>query len=148
MQIANRTASRDYQLLEEYEAGIALTGDEVKSLMLGRGDISVAHVRIRGGEVWLVGAVIPQYSASSRKDYDPTRTRKLLLHKKQIRELEAQIKQKRLTIVPVKVYNKGPKVKIKIALAKGKRKYEKREEKRRKDIQKEVEKALKERTRA
>lgn len=144
MQIQNRRAHFDYQILEEYEAGLALTGAEAKTLKEGRGDISHAYVRIRDGEAWLVGANIPLYGHSSSKDYDPLRSRKVLLHKSELVSLGTKMSQSNLTLVPTKVYNKGRLIKLKLALAKGKKKYEKKESVKRKDIEREVQRALRE----
>lgn len=142
MRILNRRARHDYQLFENLEAGIALTGSEVKSVRAGRGDLSSAFVRIKDGEAWLVGANIPRYEAGS-KDYDPIRTRKLLLHKNELVSLSTKMAQQNLTLVPISLYTKGRLVKVRVALGKGKKQYEKRDAKRRKDIDREVERALK-----
>lgn len=142
MKIYNKRAKFDYQLLESLEAGIALTGAEVKSLKQGRGDLSSAFVRIKDGEAWLVGVNIPAYSSGPR-EYDPLRLRKLLLHKDQILSLDTKTKQQKLTLVPILLYTKGNLVKLKIALAKGKKRFEKKEEKKKKDLEREIERALK-----
>lgn len=144
MQIQNRRARFDYQIIEEYEAGLVLTGAEAKTLKDGRGDISHAFVRIRNGEAWLVGANIPQYGHSTSKEYDPLRSRKVLLHKSELVSLGTKLATANLTLVPTKVYNKGRLIKLKLALAKGKKTYEKKESVKRKDIEREVERALRE----
>jgi SsrA-binding protein len=146
MQIQNKRARFDYQILEEVEAGLALTGAEVKTLKEGRGDISHAFVRIRDGEAWLIGANIPQYGHSSSQTYDPLRTRKVLLHKEEIISLGTKMSQANLTLVPVKVYNKGRLVKVRLALSKGKKQFEKKETTKRKDIQRQIERDLKDRS--
>jgi SsrA-binding protein len=145
MRILNRRARYEYQILETFEAGISLTGSEVKSLKQGRASLSSSFARIREGEVWLMGANIPLFASSSPEGYDPLRERKLLLHKRQITALSLKVKQQQLTLVPMSLYTKGRLVKVKVALAKGKKRYEKRESKRRKDARREVEKALKNR---
>jgi len=123
----NRKARFNYEILEKYEAGIELLGLEVKSVRKGQIFLDGAFVIIRGGETFLINANIPPYQiANTPKDYDPLRNRKLLLTKKEIKELSENDK-KNLTIVPISVYNKGRKIKISIALAKGKKKFDKRE---------------------
>lgn len=143
MKITNRRARHDYQLFENIEAGIVLTGSEVKSLQQGRAELGSSFVRIRNGEAWLVGANIPPYV--SLQNYDPLRQRKLLLSKGQLVSLETKTKQQKLTLVPISLYNKGRFIKAKIALARGKRQFEKREAKRRRDLDREAEIALKDR---
>lgn len=142
MKILNRRARHDYQIGESFEAGIALTGPEVKSIKQGRGDISSSFVRIKDGEAWLVGANIPLYGQASAPGYDPIRTRKVLLHKNEIISLSTKVGQQRLTLVPLSLYTKGRLVKVQLALGRGKKQYEKREAKRRADVQREVERAL------
>lgn len=146
MQIQNRRARFDYEILEELEGGLVLSGAEAKTLKEGRGDISNAFVRIREGEAWLIGANIPQYGHSSLKNYDPLRSRKVLLHKDEIVSLGTKMSQSNLTLVPTKVYNKGRLIKIKLALAKGKKQFQKKESVKQKDIQREVERELKDRS--
>jgi SsrA-binding protein len=143
MKIINRRAKYDYQLLEKIEAGIALTGPEVKSVKAGKMSLNESFARIHEGEVWLHNAHIHPYPFADNRDYNPTRMRKLLLHKKEIISLEQKMKQKKLTLVPVACYTKGRNIKVEIALARGKRKYEKREVKKRKDIEREIERELK-----
>lgn len=144
MKLTNKRVYRDYQVLEKFEAGIVLTGPEVKSLKQGRGDLSSSFVRIREGEAWLTGANIPFYQQAGGQEYDPLRSRKLLLHKKELLSLSTKIGQSGLTLVPLSLYTKGRLVKAGIALAKGRKQYEKREVKKRKDIEREVERALRE----
>lgn len=140
--IFNRRARYDYQLLEKLEAGIALTGAEVKSVRAGQMSLGESFVRITGNEVWLVNAHISPYSFARQEDNQPRRTRKLLLHKSQILNLKQKMKQRQLTLVPVSCYTKNNKIKVKIALARGKKRYQKREAKKRKDLEREVEKQL------
>jgi SsrA-binding protein len=124
----NRKARFDYEILEKYECGIELIGTEVKSVRGGRVSLEGAFVIVRGGEAFLINANIPPYQpANAPKDYDPLHNRKLLLTKKEINELSDSGKNKSLTIVPISVYNKGRKIKIEIALVKGKKKFDKRE---------------------
>ena len=144
MRIVNRRARHDYQLFENFEAGIALTGSEVKSVKAGRCDLSSSFVRMKDGEAWLVGANIPRYEAGS-KDYDPIRTRKLLLHKGELLSLSTKMAQQNLTLVPTSLYTKGRLIKVRVALGKGKKQYEKRDAKRKKDVERDVAQALKER---
>ncbi|MBU1126998.1 MAG: SsrA-binding protein SmpB [Patescibacteria group bacterium] len=140
--IINRKALFNYEFLEKQEAGILLTGAEVKSIKMGRINLAESFVKIRGGELWLFNAHIAAYQPAADKDYEPTRTRKLLLHKKQIDQLARRIDQKGLTIVPVSCYTANHKVKLGIALAKGKREYEKKEKIKKRDIQRDIEREL------
>lgn len=142
MKIINRRARYDYNLLEKFEAGIALTGAEVKSVKAGKMSLGESFVRIRDGEAWLINAYINPYPFARQEDFDSKRTRKLLLHKSQILALEQKMKQRNLTLVPVSCYTKGNKVKVEIALAKGKKKYEKKEVKKKKDLEREVEQEI------
>jgi len=142
--IINRQASYDFHLLEKLEAGIALTGAEVKSVKAGQMSLKDAFVRLKDGEAWLHHAYISPYRFADHRDYDPRRTRKLLLHKKELLKLEQAMNQKCLTLVPVSCYTKGRQIKLEIALAKGKKKYEKREAIKKKDLQREIESQLKE----
>jgi SsrA-binding protein len=143
MRVVNRKASHEYTLLEKFEAGIALTGPEVKSIKVGHISLKESFVKLRDGEAWLHNAHVNPYPYADNRDYDPSRTRKLLLHKNELLKLAQKTKQKSLTIVPVSCYTKGRHIKVEIALARGKKRHEKREAKRRKDIQREVERELK-----
>ena len=136
--IINRRAKFDYQLLKGLEAGIALTGAEVKSVKTGHIKLVGSFVRIHDGEVWLHNAYISPYAYADNRDYDPSRARKLLVHKKELINLERQIKEKKLTLVPVSCYTSHNRVKLEIALAKGKKKYEKREAIKRRDLARET----------
>jgi SsrA-binding protein len=123
----NRKASFDYYVEDTYEAGIELSGIEVKSIRAGRGALEGAHVIIRGGEAFVVGMKVDPYQPkNTAEDYDPLRTRKLLLSKKEIRTLERQAGVKGLTLIVVSIYSKGPKLKAKVAVAKGKKSHDKR----------------------
>lgn len=126
--VTNKRAKFDFELLEEFEAGIELTGQEVKSIRNKRGSLAGARVLVRGGEAYLVGASIPPYQVDNApEDYGPERTRRLLLNKKELAQLSGADVAKGLTIVPVSLYNKGRKLKLSFALAKGKKKQDKRE---------------------
>ena len=135
----NRKARFDYEILEKYEAGIELLGPEVKSVRNGRMSLEGAFVIIRGGEAFLINSNIPPYQVkNAEKDYDPLKNRKLLLTKKEIAELAASEKNKSLTIIPMTVYNKGRKIKVGIALVKGKKKFDKRESLKKRDTDREI----------
>ena len=142
----NRKARFDYEILEKYETGIELLGTEVKSVRGGQMSLEGAFVIIRGGEAFLINANIPPYQIKNApKDYDPLRNRKLLLTKKEIAELAGSEKNKSLTIVPISVYNKGRKIKVEIALVKGKKKFDKRETLKKRDTEREIRREYKER---
>lgn len=142
MKIVNRKAYRDFRILDRFEAGIKLIGSEVKSVKGGRMKLERAFVKIQGSEGYLVNAHIPPYPFARPEGYDSNRTRKLLLHKKEIIALKSKIEQKNLTIVPLSCYTKGALIKLELGLAKGKKRWEKKEAKRRKDIEREVEREL------
>lgn len=142
MRIFNRQARRDFQLLEKLEAGISLTGPEAKSAREGKISLDEAYVRLRNGQAYLVNAHIHPYKFADTQNLDPTRTRRLLLHKKEILALEQKAKQKKLTIVPVACYNTRGLVKLELALARGKREYEHREEIKKKDRERDLEQEL------
>lgn len=139
MKIFNRRARFNYQLLEKFEAGISLTGPEVKSVREGKINLDEAYARLKNGQAWLLNAHIHPYRFADATNLDPRRTRKLLLHKKEILALEQKMKQKNLTIVPISCYNKRGLVKVEIALARGKREYEHREEIKKRDQERELE---------
>ncbi len=139
MKRVNRKANFNYKLFDRLETGISLLGAEVKALRSGNVDLSQSFAKIIDGEVYLINANIP---VQGKKDYKSTRSRKLLLHKDQITSIQSKIKAKKLTLVPTKVYTKGRLVKVEIALAKAKRKYEKKEAIKRKDIEREIEREL------
>jgi len=141
MKIFNKKARFEYELSGEgVEAGISLLGAEAKSVREGRADISQAAVRVLGNEIYLINANIP---AQGIQKYDSTRMRKLLLHRGEILSLVTKMKQKKLQIVPVRVYNKGRLIKLYLELGKAKRKFEKKEAIKRKDIKRDIEAALK-----
>ena len=135
----NRKVRFNYEILEKYESGIELLGVEVKSIRGGQMSLEGAFVIIRGGEAFLINANIPPYQVKNTPtDYDPLRNRKLLLTKKEITELAGNDKNKSLTIVPISVYNKGRKIKVEIALVKGKKKFDKRETLKKRDTDREI----------
>lgn len=138
----NRKAAHDYFLEEKYEAGIVLTGSEIKSVRAGRVSLREAFVRIKDGEAWLIGAHIAPYDPASRENHDPTRARKLLLHRAEIARLDGKARERGYTIVPTRMYLKRGLAKVEIALAKGKRKYDKRRELAKREAQREIERAL------
>jgi SsrA-binding protein len=141
----NRKAYHNYHLSEGVEAGIALTGTEIKSVRAGRVSLSDAYVRPEKGELWLVGAHIARYDAGSYMSHQPTRTRKLLLHRKQINELTSRVVERGFTLVPVKLYIKDSLAKVEVALGRGKKLYDKREAIARHDAEREMERAIKNR---
>lgn len=142
MKITNRRAFHDYQISERFEGGLALIGGEVQAIRQGRANINSAYVRIRDGEAWLIGANIPLSVHSAIKGYDPTRVRKVLLHKDQVISLASKLASERLTLVPISLYTKGRLVKAEIGMGRGKKRYEKRDAKRRKDMDRDAERAI------
>lgn len=134
MKITNKKAFFDYQLQEKFEAGINLYGHEVKSIRLGKADLAGSFVRIIGSEAYLVNAKVFPYQPGQIAGYDERRTRKLLLHKKEIISLKSKADGANLTLVPVSLYLKNGFVKVEIALGKGKKKYEKRESIKKRDL--------------
>jgi SsrA-binding protein len=142
--IENKRVGFDYEILEEIEAGIELLGFEVKSLRNGHGSLKGAHVVARGGEAYLVGATIPAWQpANTPKSYDPERARKLLLSTKEIAHVSSAEGQQGLTIVPLKVYNKGRNLKLLIAIARGKKKQDKRQSIREREEKRRIRRSLK-----
>jgi len=139
MKIVNKKAFHDYTVTDRFEAGVVLTGPEVKSLRGGHGKLEGAFVRIMGGEAYLVNAQIYPYAFARIEGYDPARTRKLLLHKKELVSLASKMDGSRLTLVPLSWYTMGSRVKLEVGLAKGKKQYEKREKIKREDQKRELE---------
>lgn len=133
----NRKARFEYQLLETFEAGLVLKGTEIKSVRRGQISLQEAYVRTDGKQAWLVGAHIAPYEHASAFQHDPDREKKLLLNKREIRELYDAVRIKGLTIIPVRVYLKGGRAKVEIAIAKGKKKYDKREAIKKRDYERE-----------
>ena len=133
----NRKARFEYQLLETFEAGLVLKGTEIKSVRRGQISLQEAYMRTDGKQAWLVGAHIAPYEHASAFQHDPDREKKLLLNKHEIRELYDAVRIKGLTIIPVRVYLKGGRAKVEIAIAKGKKKYDKREAIKKRDFERE-----------
>ncbi len=143
-EIKNKKAYYDYEILEKYEAGIELKGTEVKSLREGKANLRDSFVRIENGEAFLFNAYIAPYTHGNLFNHEPTRRRKLLLHKSEIKRLLGKTQEKGLTIVPLRMYfNNRGKVKVEIALVKGKKKYDKRETIKRRELEREAQKAMK-----
>ena len=143
----NRKAFHDYHILETFEAGIALLGTEVKGIREGQANLRDSYARVEKGEIWLFNVHINPYSHRGYVDHDPRRKRRLLLHKHEIRKLIGKTVEKGLTLVPTKLYFKNGKVKVAIALAKGKQDHDKRETLRRREADRETRAAVKERVR-
>ena len=135
----NRKAFHNYFILESFEAGIALTGTEIKSIREGRISLNEAYIRPESGELYLTGAHIARYEPGSYMSHEPTRERKLLMHRKEINLLVSRVQERGLTLVPIKVYLKEGKAKLEVALAKGKKLYDKRETLKQKDSKREIE---------
>src|SRR5438105_11096514 len=140
----NRQASYRYNLLERFEAGIILTGTEVKSVREGNVQLKDSYAAVRDGEVWLLGMYIAPYGPAARDNHEPERPRKLLLHRREIERLIGQTAERGLTLVPTRVYFSGPHAKVELALARGKDLYDKRETIRRREVQREVQRELRE----
>jgi SsrA-binding protein len=143
--VTNKKAIHDYFILERIEAGLVLQGTEVKSLREGRANLKDSYARIDSGEAFLIECHISPYPCASHFNHHPTRPRKLLLKKKEIKRLLGKMTEKGMTLVPTRLYFKDGKVKVEIGLAKGKRQYDKREALRKKQEQREIERAFKER---
>jgi len=143
----NRRARHDYQLLERVEAGVALTGTEVKSLREGRATLAQSWADIRDGEAWLHGAEIAVYDQGNRANHEPTRPRKLLLHRREIDSLYGKVREKGLTLVPTRLYFKDGRVKVELAVARGKEQRDKRRDLAERDAQRQIERAMKARRR-
>ena len=144
---ANRRARHEYHLLERFEAGLVLTGTEVKSLRQGHATIDRAYADVRDGQVWLVGAHIAPYEQASLGSHEPDRDRKLLLHRKEIASLIGKVKERGLTLVPTQLYFKNGRAKIELALARGKEQRDKRRDIAKRDADRQIERALKSRSR-
>lgn len=143
----NRRARHDYAVEETLEAGIVLTGTEIKSIRAGRVNLAEAYARIERGEAWLIGAHIAPYEQGNRNNHEPTRVRKLLLHRDQISELIGRTQAKGFTLVPLRLYIQGGIAKLELGVAKGKRAYDKRRTIAERDMRRELERATKERVR-
>ena len=139
---SNRRAHHDYHVLEKLEAGIALTGTEVKSIRLGRIQLKESHIEIRDNEAWLVGAHVSPYSHGNRENHDPERRRKLLLKRRQIDKLFGRTVLKGATIIPLSVYLSGNLIKVEIAVAQGKKRHDKRQAEKEKELDKEARESM------
>jgi SsrA-binding protein len=139
----NRKARHEYAILQTIEAGIVLVGTEVKSLRQGKANLVDGYAKIENGEVWLVNAHISEYTQGNINNHDPRRERKLLLNKSEIRKLIGKTREKGLTLIPLRLYFKNGKVKVELALAKGKKVYDKRRDIAKKDFQREQERRIK-----
>jgi SsrA-binding protein len=139
----NRKAEFEYFLLEHFESGISLQGSEIKSVRVGQVSLQEAYIQVTEHEAWLVDAHIAIYNPASYTNHDPRRSRQLLLHKKEIRELWNAVRQKGVTIVPVRMYLKDGRAKLDIAIAKGKKLYDKRDEISKKDVSRDIARAMK-----
>lgn len=144
--INNRHAFFEYHIEDKYEAGIALAGTEVKSVMSGRIQLKESYVAVKDGEVWLMNAHISQYSHGNRNNHEPLRTRKLLLHRKEIEKLEKETTQKGMTLVVTRIYWKNGRIKFEIGVAKGKKLYDKREDLKSRAIDRETRAAMKDKS--
>mgnify|MGYP001074425407 CR=1 FL=1 len=138
----NRQASHNYHLEERFEAGVALTGTEVKSIREGRVNLRDSYADVKQGELWLLNCHISPYSHGNIYNHDPLRTRKLLLHKQEIRRLIGKVEERGYTLVPTRMYLKNGRIKVEIALARGKRAYDKREAERRRQAEQEARQAI------
>lgn len=142
MKIINKKALHNYHILEHLEAGVMLSGSEVKSIRAGRIDLGESHIRVLNGEAFLINANIPRYNQTSDQQYDAQKTRKLLLHKDQINSLIGKTSGKSVTLVPVSIYEKNNKFKIEVGLAKSKKEFDKRKIIKEKDHQRRIEQEL------
>lgn len=140
---SNKKAFHDYHILDKFEAGVVLTGTEVKSLRAGKANLKDSYVLVKNGEAFLLNTHISPYTHGNRENHDPLRTRKLLLHRREIEKLSAETTHKGLAIVPLQMYLKGGRVKVEIAVARGKKLYDKRETEKRKEAQRETDAAMK-----
>jgi len=138
----NRKASHEYHLLERFEAGMVLTGSEIKSIRAGQISLKEAYIHVHNGEAWLVDCHIAPYEQAGIHNHEPRRERKLLLHRKEIKHLKDQVQQKGLTIIPLRAYLKSGLAKIEIALAKGEKLYDKRQAIKKRDTQREIERQI------
>jgi SsrA-binding protein len=138
----NRHAGHDYHLLERYEAGVALTGTEVKAAKSGKVQLKDSFAEVQGNEAWLLNAHISQYSHGNRENHEPARRRKLLLHRAEIDKLLGKTREKGLTLIPTKMYLKNGRIKLELAVAKGKKLHDKRESERKREMEAEAREAI------
>ncbi len=144
--IYNKKVNLDYEILETFEAGIELVGHEVKSLRNHQGSLLGAHITVRGGEAFIIASNIPAYQEKNTPgEYDPKRNRRILLTKVEIQKLASLEKKSGLTIIPISVYNKGKKIKVEIAIVKGKKKYDKRQTIKKRDVDREIRRSFSDR---
>ena len=143
MEIINRKARFDYEIEDEYETGIALKGTEIKSIRNGKANIKDSYAIIRNSELYLLNSNVSIYEEGNRFNHEETRTRKLLMHKKEILKLRDKIEKEGYTLIPLKMYFKGSKLKVLIGLAKGKKNYDKREAIKKRDTEREMQKIIK-----
>ena len=143
MEIQNRKVNFDYEIIDTFEAGIVLTGTEIKSIRLGKCNLKDSYAIIKNNEIFILNMHISQYEQGNRFNHEETRTRKLLMHKKEILKLRDKLEIDGFTLVPIKLYFKGSKAKLLIGLAKGKKNYDKRESIKKKDIERQIAKDLK-----
>jgi SsrA-binding protein len=143
----NRKATHDYSIEDRFEAGIALLGTEIKSVRAGQANLREGYVQVRGDELWLINTHIAPYDPAGRQGHDPLRPRKLLLHRKEIARLLSRVQERGYTIIPLKIYLKNRRAKVEVALARGKRQYDKRETIAKREAGRQIERALKERNR-
>ncbi len=144
--VNNRHAFFEYHIDDKYEAGVALLGTEVKSVMVGRIQLKESYVAVKDGEVWLINAHISPYSHGNKNNHEPLRTRKLLLHRKEIQRLEKETTQRGMTLVVTRVYWKNGRIKFEIGVAKGKKLYDKRDDLKSKTIERETRAQMKDKT--
>jgi len=143
----NRKATHDYSIEDRFEAGIALLGTEIKSIRAGQANLREGYVQVRADGLWLVNTHIAPYDPAGREGHDPLRPRRLLLHRKEIAKLLSRVQERGYTIIPLKIYLKNRRAKVEIALARGKRQYDKREAIAKREAGRQIERALKERGR-
>ena len=143
----NKKAQHDYEVLERFEAGLALLGSEIKSIRQGRAQIREAYARPKDGELWLVGAHIARYEAAGDENHEPTRSRKLLMHKAQIRQLSRSVLEQGLTLIPLRLYLKDGRAKVEIALVRGRKRYDTRAAIAKRDADREMARAVRHRDR-
>ncbi|HLY93281.1 MAG TPA: SsrA-binding protein SmpB [Gaiellaceae bacterium] len=141
--VDNRRARHEYHLLDRFEAGLVLTGTEVKSLRDGKATLQQAYADVQKGEAWLVGLHVPEYHQGNRANHEPDRQRKLLLHRREIDRINAQLREKGLTVVPTRLYFKDGRVKVELALARGKELRDKRRDIASRDAKRQIERELK-----
>jgi SsrA-binding protein len=143
----NKRAFHEYEIADTLECGVVLTGTEVKSLREGAGGLEDAYAKIEGGEVWLVGSDIPEYSMGNRMNHKPKRPRKLLLHRREIAKFAGKASQRGFTLVPLRMYFKNGRAKVELAVARGKQLHDKRQAQKKTDAQKEIRRAMSDRRR-